>query len=529
MNINRFLILCYSILLFSASSYAQYQTVQDGNWSDPSTWLNGQVPPAYGSPLVSITHTVALDQNYSAGDWELYISPTGNLSQASGNCYNFGAYGSNAQITNEGILNIGVLDHPGEIYNHGQFSASYINMYGSSAPLFYNTGSTNFYSGSFSNTSVVQNYGQFTNVPSLPCSGQSYGVNFSGDYFYNYGQVDISTAQFNSVFLQNAIGGTFFVSGLIDFNNSTVIQEGSLIAQGNLQLNSGRISNYGHLETAARLAINNSASFLENFGCDCHPGSQGEIYSSYLDIPGTIDNSGRIFVQNDVQAYGALYSSSCGYLQANNLYSYNRLDGEMVICASLTCYSCSSDGSPVFSCPADNSCNTVLLAQDWLTNFELHEKQLSWNFWPDSSAQSLELQSSPNGMEQWSTLAHFPLKEERQTYEDNRQLIADRYYRLVLKKQTGLQLYSKLLQSSPATEFQTKLYPQPAKEEAFIFCPAQSAPLRLFNLMGQELALSYELIEEGAKGNRYRLNLQSLAAGQYILQTPYGAQMLIKQ
>lgn len=47
--------------------------------------------------------------------------------------------------------------------------------------------------------------------------------------------------------------------------------------------------------------------------------------------------------------------------------------------------------------------------------------------------------------------------------------------------------------------------------------------------MGQELPLSYELIEEGAKGNRYRLNLQSLAAGQYFLQTPYATQKLIKQ
>jgi|GEM_PF-3936412 len=529
MNILQFLFLYASILLFSTSSYAQYQTVQSGNWSDPNTWLNGQVPPAWGSPIVSITHAIILNQDYSAGDWELYISSTGSLIQAAGHCYNFGAYGGNAQITNEGILNIGILNHPGEVYNHGQLSVSYINLYGYTQPLFYNTGDVNFYAANLSGNSVLHNYGYFASDPVLSCSGQTFGLNFNGDSLINHAQIDINTAQINVAFFQNNSGASLSTSGALDFNNSTSLQFGTLIAQGDLQVNGGRLSNYGHLESQTRVAVNSVGSLLENFGCDCHTSYSGEIHSPYLHISSVLDNSGRIFIQNDVQAYGRLYSSSCGFLQANNLYSYDRFDGEMVICASLTCYSCNSDGSPVFSCPADNSCNTTLLTQDWVTNFELNNQELQWNFWPDSSCHSLELQSSPNGIDQWSTLSSFLIKEELQTYEDNRQLIDDRYYRLVLKKQTGLQLYSKLLQGSQAIELQTKLYPQPAKEEAFIFSPALSTPLRLFNLMGQELPLSYELIEEGTKGNRYRLNLQSLAAGQYILQTAYGAQPLIKQ
>lgn len=483
MNIYQFLLLWSSALLFLPNSYAQYQTIQNGVWSDPASWLNGQVPPGYGNPTVDIYHTIRLNQDYSASSWQLHVYPTGSIVATA--CQRLGAYGTASQITNEGHIAVGILDYAGEVHNHGQLDVSYISLYGSAQPLFYNAGTTNFYSANFSGRSVLHNYGHLISDPSLSCSAQVYGLNFNGDSILNHALIDINTAQISGTFFQNDSGASFLTSGLLDFNNTPAIQFGSIIAQGDLQVNGGRLSNYGHLESASRIAVNSSGSLLENFGCDCHPSYQGEIYSPLLHISSALDNSGRIFIQNDVQAYGHLYSSSCGYLQAANLYSYDRLDGQMVICASLACYSCSSDGAPVFSCPADHSCNAILLAQDWLTNFELHGKQLSWNFWPDSSCQSLILQSSPNGMSNWVDLATFPMKEETQQYEDHRQLLANRYYRLLLEKQDGQKYYSTLLQRSLQLDLKPQLYPQPAQKEAFLLCPKISKPLRLFNLIGQ--------------------------------------------
>ncbi len=180
--------------LHTISDFLDYYTVNDGNWSDPTSWSCGMIPPNLPTSNVYIRNNIALDDNHSLGnltvmsDGKLNIPPNTELTLG------LSSLGSNTSNTSKLLSMAGKVNITGGILNvNGGISVGdSLIMTSGEINIDPNNGTPSSYSGHALsiNTTKVNLTGGFINILDPSYDSAHNSINISG--FSNYPVVYIN-------------------------------------------------------------------------------------------------------------------------------------------------------------------------------------------------------------------------------------------------------------------------------------------------------------------------------------------------
>ncbi len=305
--------------------------MQDGNWTNPTTWSPLGVPLP-GDDAV-INHTVTLDTDFAYSAGSITVSPAGGLLEDA-TPRNMWVNGASAAFNNQGsvtissvLLSLGSFDNSG-MFNAGTF-ANFIapNLSGSGLSIdsLYNDGTfsvngsvniTEFYNESVVNNNGIINVRSFYNNDLLNNFGTILGVVTIVDSMYNAGTfLNETGALLVADSCTNA--GMFTNNGVVNFDQFTnemtmvnnnyislidVTNTGDFTNKDSL-IGGGSMTNTGTFDNQAGSIFNLDVSFL-----NANPGSFvalfnndgefniGDSYYNFDDVTGSA--TGSITVQD---------------------------------------------------------------------------------------------------------------------------------------------------------------------------------------------------------------------------------------
>ncbi|MBB6463914.1 hypothetical protein, partial [Flammeovirga kamogawensis] len=204
----------YSVEILTTSLQKSYETVQNGLWSDPNTWLNGIIPPSDENSIAIINHNITLDYTETIGTIEIANNKTLNVDGS-------GIVLTVNSIINNGTLNL--LNGSQAIIDYQYQNYSFTNL-SQNSKLNINCDFDNESLIVLNNSSLLTIQGNFTDTKSnviFNSDNTSVNINSSGK--------DISI-EINSLIPNLTING----SNKITFNNQLNVKSNLVINNNNL-------------------------------------------------------------------------------------------------------------------------------------------------------------------------------------------------------------------------------------------------------------------------------------------------------
>lgn len=519
---------------------AQYSTIGNGNWSDPSIWNLGNVPPTWGNYTVNINHTITMDISPQGADWQLFIS-AGAALQAS-NCQTLTSWGNSIWI-NHGTLSCHNISTPGRVENFGTLQVTLVRSgYSSSTWINHKGAVWTSQELSIVNNSTLTNYGEINiqGNPSSCHSPNSIHFLFAADSLFNHGIINTTNfeSSSNSTYLYNADSARISLSSDMDITaGSHLINRGTIETQGSISISEGsaqtQVNNYG-LIFAHEDIFNYGGVEFYNYGCDCYPGDKGEIVANRtLANHGLLENHGRARSQGVIENYSNLGTTDCGHIEVNggsgtvHNYGTARLFGPLIICATLNANTSSVvDPAIDFSCPSLTPCPDPILLQ--LETFDIQKQSknevlLSWSDNEIIEGTQYSIERSPNGLD-WSMLdvVYSKPAQKKYSYTDYTPNTPLSYYRIKIIPSDGHSFYTdiKVLEIHSSV---MHIYPNPSASFITLESEVDIPTPILYNSFSQQVDVPIERINHS-----FQLDLRELPSGLYIIKTIWSKAIIQK-
>ncbi|MBI3134442.1 MAG: T9SS type A sorting domain-containing protein [Bacteroidetes bacterium] len=537
--------MCYTTVFFG-----QYVSVQNGDWSNGSTWNTGTAPPSWGGYTVVVNHDVTISGTITGANWQLTVNAGGYLHEVG--CQTLTTWDGNALWTNYGIIDVYQMDGPGKVVNYGTITVDRISSAFANSRWTNNTGATiTCIEATFNGNADFINQGTFTaSCVGSACWGPTgWGLEFNGDSLVNSGTITTCTlvitsgtnlvnnasstiniagniaangciwtnngtitmgADFDpaSLTIYNGAGATLTAAGDFFFSNGTSMTNYGTANMSEFQLNASTLYNYGPVN-ASQDFINNSGSAVYNYGCNCFATPGTITVQGNMENYDYIENNGLFTVNGTAVAnFGSMGTTVCGKfdMPGTTISADNSglFFGVSIICAqALNCWGCQMDPTVFWTCntPSVNCDFTVILPIELIAfnaypDFEKKVVEISWETASEKENYAFEVERSVDNVN-WRSIYTLAGSGPSQTHRDyfttdTKPVPGFSYYRLKQIDMDGEYSYSETVSVAYFTD-EVYLFPNPASTEVFISgIREELSELTIFSVHGAVLNPPYQ-------------------------------------